>query len=108
MPKKKAKKRKPYNKSTGRKYTGNSTDAKYGRKTRAARASRGRARSVVLKRLMARGMSRAAAVAYMAGKDVAHKDGNPSNNSPGNLTLQSASINRGRREKSRTKGSKRS
>lgn len=106
--KKKAARRKPYNKSTGRSYTGNSTDAKYGRKTRAARASRGRARTIVLNKLIKSGMSRAAALKHMKGKDVAHKDGNSNNNSPSNLVLQSVKKNRGRAEKSRLKGSKRS
>ena len=106
MAKKKAK-RKPYNKSTGRKYTGNSTDAKYGRKTRAARASRGRARTAIIKKLMKGGMSRNAAEKKIAGKDIAHKDGNPMNNSPGNLSIQTRKKNRGRAEKSRLKGSKR-
>lgn len=103
-----AKKRKPYNKSTGRKYKGKSYDAKYSRRTRSSRASRGRARTVVLNRLIKGGKSRTAAIAYMKGKDVAHKDGNSSNNSSGNLKLQSVKGNRGRKEKSRLKGSKRS
>jgi hypothetical protein len=42
-----------------------------------------------------------------AGKEIHHKDGNPRNSSPSNCVCISVSKNRGRREKSRLKGSKR-
>ena len=41
------------------------------------------------------------------GKEVHHKDGNPRNNSASNCVCISVSANRGKREKSRLKGSKR-
>jgi len=41
------------------------------------------------------------------GKEIHHKDGNPRNSSPSNCVCISVSKNRGRREKSRLKGSKR-
>ena len=41
------------------------------------------------------------------GKEVHHKDGNPRNNSKSNLICVSVSKNRGKRESSRMKGSKR-
>ena len=41
------------------------------------------------------------------GKEVHHKDGNPRNSSSSNCVCVSVSANRGRREASRRKGSKR-
>lgn len=41
------------------------------------------------------------------GKDINHKDGNPRNGAKSNLEVVSKSENRGRREESRLKGSKR-
>ena len=42
-----------------------------------------------------------------SGKEVHHKDGNPRNNSKSNCVCVSVSANRGRKEASRIKGSKR-
>ena len=42
-----------------------------------------------------------------SGKEVHHKDGNPRNNSKSNCVCVSVSANRGRKEASRVKGSKR-
>ena len=42
-----------------------------------------------------------------SGKEVHHKDGNPRNNSKSNCVCVSVSANRGRKESSRVKGSKR-
>ena len=42
-----------------------------------------------------------------SGKEVHHKDGNPRNNSKSNCVCVSVSTNRGRKEASRLKGSKR-
>ncbi len=42
-----------------------------------------------------------------SGKEIHHKDGNPRNNSKSNCICVSVSSNRGRREASRVKGSKR-
>ena len=63
---------------------------------------------MVNKIMKSKGISREAAIRFMKGKDVAHKDGNPNNNSPSNLSLSTVKKNRGRAEKSRLKGSKRS
>lgn len=41
------------------------------------------------------------------GKDIDHKDSNPRHNSAKNLVVMSASDNRGRRQKSRKRGAKR-
>ena len=41
------------------------------------------------------------------GKEIDHIDGNPRNNAPSNCRCISVSANRGRRQKSRVKGSKR-
>jgi hypothetical protein len=43
----------------------------------------------------------------LAGEEIHHKDGNPRNSSPSNCVCISVSKNRGKREKSRLKGSKR-
>ena len=42
-----------------------------------------------------------------AGKEIHHRDGNPRNSSASNCVCVSISANRGRREASRLKGSKR-
>ena len=42
-----------------------------------------------------------------AGKEIHHRDGNPRNSSPSNCVCESISSNRGRREASRLKGSRR-
>lgn len=52
---------------------------------KAKRAARGRARYSLMKK---------GKVKVGDGKDVDHKDGNPHNNSPSNLRVQSASKNR--------------
>lgn len=41
------------------------------------------------------------------GKDIHHSDGNPRHNSPSNLKAMSRSANRGKREESRKRGSRR-
>ena len=41
------------------------------------------------------------------GKEIHHKDGNPRNSSPSNCVCVQISVNRGKREASRRKGSKR-
>jgi len=41
------------------------------------------------------------------GKEIHHKDGNPRNSAPSNCVCISISANRGKREASRLKGSKR-
>ncbi len=42
-----------------------------------------------------------------AGKEIHHKDGNPRNSSPSNCVCMSISKNRGKKEESRLRGSKR-
>lgn len=79
------KKRKPYNKSTGRDYDGydkrySSTDEQ-----KKNRAARGRARYALMKD---------GKVREGDGKDVDHQDGNPRNNSKKNLKVMSRSKNR--------------
>lgn len=92
-------KRKPYNKSTGRKYTGNSYDARYNRRpgVMKKRAQRLRARRAMKKRLTKKyGAKRAAKM--MKGKDVDHKRTirKGGSNRKGNLRLMSRKKNRGR------------
>lgn len=106
MPTRKKAKRKPYNKSTGRVYTGDSYDAKYSRKNSQNRSEQNKARRAKLASLTKK-YGAAKAKAMMKGKDVAHvkplrKGGT---NSPSNLKLQSKSKNRGRAgEGNRRKG----
>lgn len=92
------KKRKPYNKSTGRNYKRDYEKFQSSEKAKKDRASRNAAR----RKMAAKGK-----VKKGDGKDVAHKDGNPRKNSKGNLKVQSKSANRGKKEASRRKGSKR-
>jgi hypothetical protein len=94
-----------FNKSTGRKYTGNSYDAKYGRRTSKQRSERNKARRIVFNRL-AKKHGKAKARQMMKGKDVAHKNG--LSNNPSNLKLSSPSKNRGRRGEGNRKKGKRS
>lgn len=68
-------------------------------KAKAERASRNSARrSAMRKGLVHKG----------DGKDVDHKDSNPLHNSSSNLHVMSASANRGKKENSRRRGSRRS
>ena len=80
------KKRKPYNKSTGRDYT---YDTKYqsSPEQKKNRAARNKAR---------REMMEAGRVRKGDGKDVDHRDSNPRNNSKSNLAVVSKSKNRGK------------
>lgn len=67
-------------------------------KAKAERASRNSARRSALKKgLVHKG----------DGKDVDHKDSNPLHNSASNLRIMSASENRGKKENSRRRGSRR-
>ena len=61
------------------------------------RSSRNAARAKLKKWHQARGTRLA------ANKDVDHKDGNPRNNSPGNLRAESAGTNRARENRKRAK-----
>jgi hypothetical protein len=95
-----AKKRKPFNKSTGRDY---SYDLEYqaSEEQKKNRASRNAARA----KLMREGKVRKG-----DGKDVDHHNSNPKDNSNGNLGVLDKSKNRGktgRGEGGRAKGSKR-
>lgn len=67
-------------------------------KAKAERASRNSARRSALK---------SGRVRKYSGKDIDHKNSNPMDNRPSNLRVMSASANRGKREKSRKRGSKR-
>ena len=68
-------------------------------KAKAERASRNSARrSAMRKGLVHKG----------DGRDVDHKDSNPLHNSSSNLHVMSASANRGKKENSRRRGSRRS
>ena len=96
-----AKERKPYNKSTGRKYGG--ADGDYAKfqsspKAKKDRASRNKAR---------REAEKDGKVSKGDGKSIDHKDSNPRNNSKENLRVVSRSENAGKKEDSRLKGSKR-
>lgn len=67
-------------------------------KAKAERASRNSARrSALRKGIVHKG----------DGKDIDHKDSNPLHNSPSNLRVMSASANRGKKENSRRRGSRR-
>lgn len=98
-----------YNKSTGRKYTGDSYDAKFARKNSKKRSEQNKARRAKLASLTKK-HGAAKAKAMLKGKDVAHikplsKGGT---NAPSNLKVQSPSKNRGRAgEGARKKGRKR-
>lgn len=82
MPKKK---RKPYNKSTGRNYKRDYKKFQSSKKSKKDRAARNTAR---------RRMEKSGRVKKGDGKDVAHKDNNPRNNSKKNLKVQSKKKNR--------------
>lgn len=68
-------------------------------KAKAERASRNSARRAALK---------SGRVHKGDGKDVDHRDSNPLHNSASNLHVMSASANRGKKENSRRRGSRRS
>lgn len=87
-----AKDRKPYNKSTGRNYKSDYAKFQSSDKAKKERASRNAARAEMQKK---------GKVSKGDGKDVDHKNSNPTDNSSGNLRVMSKSKNRGR-----TKGGK--
>ena len=60
------------------------------------RAGRNKGKAMLKKFMASRGES------IPKGKDVDHKDGNPQNNSRGNIRLMDKSKNRGRHNKTRT------
>lgn len=93
-----SKKRKPYNKSTGRNYKRDYEKFQSSDKAKKDRASRNSAR---------RKMEKSGKVSKGDGKDVDHSNGNPRKNSNGNLKVMSKGKNRGKIEESRRKGSKR-
>lgn len=82
----KKKKRKPYNKSTGRNYKRDYAKFQSSPKAKKDRASRNRARAK---------MEKAGRVRKGDGKDVDHKSMNPRDNSSKNLRVVSKSKNRG-------------
>lgn len=87
-----------FNKSTGRKYTGNSYDARFARKNSQNRSEQNKARRAMKAHLTKKyGASKAASM--MKGKDVAHKKplSKGGTNAISNLKLQSPSRNRGRK-----------
>ena len=67
-------------------------------KAKAERAARNSARRAALRRGI---------VHKGDGKDIDHRDSNPLNNSASNLHVMSASANRGKKENSRRRGSRR-
>lgn len=93
------KKRKPYNKSTGRNYKRDYKKFQSSTKSKKDRASRNAARAK---------MKKAGKVKKGDGKDVAHKNNNPRKNAKSNLTVQSKAKNRGHgmTTKGKKKGSK--
>ena len=93
-----AKERKPYNKSTGRDYKSDYAKFQGTEKAKKDRASRNKAR---------REAEKDGRVSKGDGKDVHHKNGDPRNGSKSNLAVEPKSKNRGRKEASRLKGSKR-
>lgn len=88
------KKRKPYNKSTGRNYKKDYKKFQSSAKAKKDRAARNKSRAKAMK---------AGKVKKGDGKDVHHPKGVRS----GKVKIESKSKNRGRKEKSRVKGSKR-
>ena len=68
-------------------------------KAKAERASRNSARRAALK---------SGRVSKGDGKDIDHKDSNPKHNSASNLRVVSRATNRGKKENSRRRGSRRS
>lgn len=81
----KTKKRKPYNKSTGRNYKRDYAKFQSSEKSKKDRASRNKVRKQATK---------AGKVKKGDGKDVDHKNGNPRDNSKKNLRVTSKSANR--------------
>lgn len=80
------KKRKPYNKSTGRDYTYD-TEYQASEQQKKNRAARNAARAKMMK---------AGKVKKGDGKDVGHDDSRPTNNSSSNLSVESRKKNRGK------------
>lgn len=83
-----AKKRKPYNKSTGRDYDSDYEKFQSSPEQKKARAARNRNR---------RKAEKEGKVRKGDGKDIDHIDGNPKNNSKKNLRVISRSKNRAKR-----------
>ena len=82
------KKRKPYNKSTGRDYKSDYAKFQDSPSQKKDRAARNRNRKKFEKE---------GKVHKGDGKDIDHSDGNPRNNSKGNLKVMSKSKNRAKR-----------
>lgn len=82
-----AKKRKPYNKSTGRDYRKDYDQFQSSDSAKKDRASRNKAR---------REAEKDGKVSKGDGKDIDHSDSNPRNNSKSNLKVVSKSKNRGK------------
>jgi len=82
-----AKKRKPYNKSTGRDYKSDYAKFQSSDSAKKDRASRNSAR---------REAEKDGKVSKGDGKDIDHSDSNPRNNSKSNLKVVSKSKNRGK------------
>lgn len=80
-----SKKRKPYNKSTGRNYKRDYKKFQSSKKAKKDRASRNAARRKMVKSGKAKKGD---------GKDVAHKNNNPRDNRRGNITMESKKKNR--------------
>ncbi len=82
------KKRKPYNKSTGRNYKRDYDKFQSSDKAKKDRASRNAARKK---------MEKGGKVKKGDGKDVAHKNSNPRDNRKSNLAVQTKKKNRGKK-----------
>lgn len=82
--------RKPFDKAHGRDYKDEYRRYQGSEEQKANRAARGRARYKLEKE---------GKVSVGDGKDVNHKNSNPRDNSPGNLSVESKSKNRGRVDK---------
>lgn len=82
------KKRKPYNKSTGRDYDSDYKKFQSSDKAKKDRAARNKNRDE---------FEKDGKVKKGDGKDIDHKDGNPRNNSKKNLRVMSKSKNRAKR-----------
>ncbi len=93
-----AKKRKPYNKSTGRNY-----DRDYDKFQSSTRAKKDRAARNAARRKL----EKSGRVKKGDGKDVAHKNSNPRDNSSKNLSVSSIKANRGKRGEGGRKKKKR-
>jgi hypothetical protein len=83
------KKRKPYNKSTGRTYEYD-TAYQASPEQKKNRAARNKARATLMKE---------GKVKKFDGKDVGHSDSNPKNNKRSNLKVESRAKNRGKVDK---------